>query len=63
MHVVNGFDLQEVRLLGHGTGFVYGFFGYSHCASFGEMRRFYDKECLIANRNEKTLKVSKTFRV
>jgi hypothetical protein len=33
MYVVNGFDLQEIRLLGHGAGFDLGY-GCSHSASF-----------------------------
>jgi len=49
VHVVNGFDLQEVRLLGHGAGFGFrGFCGCSHSASFDEIREFYDKGCSIA---------------
>jgi hypothetical protein len=33
MDMVNGFDLQEIRLLGHGAGFGLGY-GCSHSASF-----------------------------
>jgi len=49
VHVVNGFDLKEVRLLGHGAGFGFrGFCGCSHSASFDEIREFYDKGSSIA---------------